>query len=59
MNTYTYTDRSEYPQIWLVFGCIAESLMVADEKYKAATGSNPSKQPHIHCQIEFRKTAGA
>lgn len=46
---YVYRDNSQNGKV--VFECIAEGILDADEEYKKYTGSNPAKQGYVGCQI--------
>jgi hypothetical protein len=47
---YTYRDNSAGGKI--IFECVAESILDADEWYEKETGKNPEKQNHVGCSVE-------
>ncbi len=47
---FTYRDNSAGGKV--IFECVAESILDADQRYEAETGNNPEKQNHIGCSVE-------
>lgn len=50
---FLYIDNSKYPDTSVVFECTANDINEADEQYKAYTGLDVTKQPHIGCVSEI------
>jgi hypothetical protein len=50
-NKFTYRDNST-DEHRIIFECMTDSIVDADELYKKATGNDPIKQPHVGCSIE-------
>jgi len=48
MNTYVYIDNLKQE---VIYECERESIVQADEDYKAFVGKDPSKQSHVGCRI--------
>ncbi len=47
---FTYRDNSAGGKV--IFECVAESILDADQRYEAETGKNPEKQNHVGCSVE-------
>lgn len=49
---FVYIDNSKWPNVKVIFECVAESQTVADKKYQEATGKDPFYQPSTGCIAE-------
>ncbi len=47
---YIFRDNRQHPPL-VIFECVSDDILGADEQYKVATGNDPEKQPYIGCEI--------
>lgn len=49
LKKYVYRDNSAGGSV--VFECVAQSILEADQRYEEVTGKNPEKQNYIGCSF--------